>query len=82
LVESRLGSLARVEVVPDNDPTVKFILANFPVDDEEDGECHITNTDLFGLQIEEAIILRAKRPGKAGGKTLHRRARDLHAGRG
>jgi hypothetical protein len=51
--------LARVEPIPSNNPTVKFILANIPVDD---GERRIQSTDLFDLQIDEAIILRAKRP--------------------
>jgi hypothetical protein len=51
-----LQQLARVEVVDSDDPTVK-LLASTPV---EDGERRLVNTDLFGLQIEEAIILRAK----------------------
>ena len=54
-----LVEFARVEPIPSNNPTVKFILANIPVDD---GERRIQSTDLFDLQIEEAIILRAKRP--------------------
>ena len=63
-----LQHLARVEVVPSDDPTVK-LLASTPV---EDGERRLVNTDLFGLQIEEAIILRAKRlgPKKASGEAL------------
>lgn len=52
--------LARVEPIPGNNPTLKSILADFPVDD---GERRLRNADLFGLEIAEAIILRAKRPG-------------------
>ena len=54
----RLSELARVEAVPGDDPTVKSILDSLPVDDDER---RIQNTDFFGLQMEEAIILRAKR---------------------
>jgi len=54
-----LTELARIEVIHDDNPTVKFILAKLPVDD---GELRIQNTDLFGLDIEEGIIFRAKRP--------------------
>ena len=56
-----LLQLARVEPIPSNNPTVQFILDNLPVDD---GERRIQNTDLFGLEIEEAIILRAMRPNR------------------
>ena len=39
----------------------------------EDGERHIQNTELFGLQIERAIIFRAWRPEakKPASKELH-----------
>jgi hypothetical protein len=57
----RLTELARVETVPGDDPTVKSILDSLPVDDD-DTERRIQNVDFFGLQIEEAIIVRAKRP--------------------
>ena len=65
-----LFQFSRVETVPSDNRTVKFILDNFPVDD---GERRIQSTDLFGLKIEEAIILRAKRPrsNKAVRKALH-----------
>jgi hypothetical protein len=62
--------LARVEPIPTNDPSLKSILAEFPVDDGEP-ERRMRNIDLFGLEMEEAIILRAKRPGP---KKLARRA--------
>ena len=54
-----LSELARVVIIPTNDPTVKLILDNFPVDD---GERRIGSNDLFGLQMDDAIILHAKRP--------------------
>ncbi|MBZ5617875.1 MAG: hypothetical protein LAQ69_03950 [Acidobacteriia bacterium] len=54
-----LPQFARVETVLGHDPTVKFILKTFPI---EDGERRIGSNDLFGLEMEDAIILRAKRP--------------------
>ena len=54
-----LKQFARVQTVSADSPAVKFILANLPVDD---GELRVQSTDLFGLQIDEAIIFRAKRP--------------------
>jgi hypothetical protein len=56
-----LSQFSRVETVPSDNRTVKFILDSIPVDD---GERRIQSTDLFDLQIEEAIILRAKRPNQ------------------
>jgi hypothetical protein len=53
------SQFSRVEAIPSNNPKAKFILDSIPV---EDGERHIQSTDLLGLQIEEAIIFRAKRP--------------------
>lgn len=52
--------LARVAVVSPEDPTIKF-LARHPL---ENGERRIDTTgeDMFGLQIQTAIILRAKLP--------------------
>jgi hypothetical protein len=65
-----LQQLARIVVITDDNPTVKFFLKNVPVDD---GERRIQRTDLFGLQIEEGIIFRAKRPERAkpGRKVAH-----------
>ena len=64
-----LRQFARVEAVAGDDPTVRFIVRSVPV---EDGERHIQSTDLFGLQIEKAIIFRAWRPAphKPSGKVL------------
>lgn len=53
--------LARVGPIPTNDPNLKSILAEFPVDDGEP-ERRMRNVELFGLEMEEAIILRAKHP--------------------
>jgi hypothetical protein len=54
-----LLQFSRVVALTGDDPTVRFFLKNVPV---EDGERRIQSTDLFGMQIEEAIVLRAKRP--------------------
>jgi hypothetical protein len=56
-----LSQFARVETIPSDNRTVQFILDSIPVDD---GERRIHGTDLFDLQIEEAIIFRAKRPNR------------------
>jgi hypothetical protein len=76
-----LQDFSRVATVGADDPAVKFILANFPVDD---GEYRLRSTDLFGLQIEEAIIFRAKRPNQNGPapKALHPTASGSSRGRG
>jgi hypothetical protein len=65
-----LQQFSKVEAVAGNDPSVRLILRTIPV---EDGERHIQNTDLFGLQIERAIIFRAWRPDakKPASKELH-----------
>jgi len=54
-----LLQFSRVVALTGDDPTVRFFLKNVPV---EDGERRIQSTDLFGMQIEEAIIMRAKPP--------------------
>jgi hypothetical protein len=56
-----LVGLARIEPIPNNDPNLKSLLAEFPVDDGEP-ERRMRNVELFGLEMEQAIILRAKRP--------------------
>jgi hypothetical protein len=53
--------LARVETIPRKNATLKSILTDFPVDDREH-ERRLRCNELFGLEMEEAIILRAKRP--------------------
>lgn len=70
--EGALRNFSRVATVKKDDATVKFILANLPVDD---GELRVRSTDLFGLQIDEAIIFRAKKPAAdrngPSNRTLH-----------
>jgi hypothetical protein len=53
--------LARVEPIRVDDPNLKSLLAEFPVGDG-DPERRMRNIELFGLEMEQAIILRAKRP--------------------
>lgn len=56
---NQLSQLARVETLPSDDERVRHILDSVPI---EDAERRIVSTDLFELEIEEAIILRAQRP--------------------
>lgn len=76
-----LQQFSRVATVDRDNSAVKFILANLPVDD---GELRVRSTDLFGLQIEEAVIFRAKRPdpNKPVNKALHPTAAGSSRGRG
>jgi hypothetical protein len=75
-----LNQFARVQTVSEESPAVKFLLANCPVDDRE---IRLQSTDLFGLDIEEAIIFRAKRPDekKPAGKSLQPAAAGSSRGR-
>jgi hypothetical protein len=72
-----------IATVGQDHPTVKFILANFPVDD---GELRVRSADLFDLQIDEAVIFRAKksRADRNGpsNKALHPAAAGSGRGRG
>jgi hypothetical protein len=55
-----LTELATIRTVFPQDPTVKFIVKNFPVDD---GERRLESPrELFGLEMAEGIFLRAKLP--------------------
>jgi hypothetical protein len=54
-----LGQFSSIQVVPANDPRIRFILKAFPV---EDGELQIQNTDLLGKLIERGVIFRSWRP--------------------
>lgn len=56
---SSLTNFARVDTLKAAHPMVKFMLANFAVDD---GELRIPSTDSFGPHIEEGVVFRAKRP--------------------
>jgi hypothetical protein len=71
--EPSLREFARIAPVGKDHPAVKFILANLQVDD---GELRIQSTDLFGLEIDEAIIFRAKGPEK--NRTNGRPNKALH----
>lgn len=69
--EGSLHDFSRIATVGKDHPAVRFILANLPVDD---GELRVRSTDLFGLQIDEAIIFRARRPSadrNGPAKALH-----------
>jgi hypothetical protein len=69
-----LVGLARVEPIPNNNPNLKSLLTEFPVGDG-DPERRIRNVELFGLEMEQAIILRAKRPAtKKPARTVLQRA--------
>lgn len=66
--QTSLHEFARIQTVGTDHPTVKFMVDNFAV---EDGELRVQSTDLFGLQIEEAVVFRAKRT--AAGRPSNRR---------
>ncbi len=57
--EQALTQFSRIQAIPSDDPGLKAVLRAFSV---EDGEMHVQNSNLFGIQIEDAIIFRAKRP--------------------
>lgn len=58
--EPALRHFSRVQTVSAKNPALEAILGAFSVDD---GEIRVQKSNLFGLEIEDAIILRAKRPG-------------------
>jgi hypothetical protein len=55
--EQGLREFARVVTIDSMDPRLQLIFSRFDVDDRE---VRVRGTDLFGLDIEEAVILRAK----------------------
>jgi hypothetical protein len=57
--EQALRHLSRIQTVGSDSPALKAILKAFSV---EDGELHVQNSNLFGLEIADAIILRSKKP--------------------
>jgi hypothetical protein len=77
--EDALHDFSRIATVGKDHPTVKFILANLPVDD---GERRVHGTDLFGLQIDEAVIFRAKKRGAGRSRPLDRALQPAAAGPG
>ena len=58
--EESLHGFSRIATVAKDHPAVKFMLANLPVDD---GELRYRGTDLLPLEIDEAIIFRARKAG-------------------
>lgn len=56
--EESLAQLSRIATVSRRDPALKAVVSAFSVDD---GELRVQRSNLFGLEIEDAIILRAKR---------------------
>lgn len=72
--EQALRYFSRIQTVGRNNPALKTVLAAFSVDD---GEVRVQKTNLFGLEIEDAIILRAKKPG--GRKALPNTAMESTA---
>jgi hypothetical protein len=56
--ENSLKELSRVVTLKAGDPALKAVTSAFAV---EDGELRVQKSNLFGLEIEDAIILRAKR---------------------
>lgn len=57
--EQALRHFSRIQTINRESPALKAILQGFSVDD---GDVRVKNSNLFGLQIEEAVILRAKAP--------------------
>lgn len=56
--EKSLQDLARIVTLKAGDPSVKAVMSAFSV---EDGELRVQRSTLFGLEIEDGIIFRAKR---------------------
>jgi hypothetical protein len=57
--ERALRNFSRIQTVSDDNPALRAVLSAFPTDDDE---VRVQKANLFGLEIEDAIILRAKRP--------------------
>ena len=56
--QQSLPHFARIVTIDELDPRLKAIVSKYSVDD---GDIKIQGSDLFGLDIQEAIIMRAKR---------------------
>lgn len=61
--ETSLHEFGRIATVGADHPSVKLLVESLAL---EDGEQRIQSTDLFGVQIEEAVVFRAKNPGSNG----------------
>lgn len=57
--EQSLLQFARIVTIDELDPRLKAIVSKY--DSVDDGDVSIESSDLFGLHIQEAIIMRAKR---------------------
>lgn len=77
--DEALHEFSRIATVGRDNPAVKFILENLPVDD---GERRVRSTDLFGFQLDEAIIFRAKKPQVGRNGPSNRALHPPAAGRG
>lgn len=58
LGEDQLKQFSRIVILDTSDPALNAVLSAISV---EDGEVRVQQSNFFGLQIEEALILRAKR---------------------
>lgn len=78
--EHALRNFSRIQTVGSDNPALESILTAFSVDD---GEVRIQKSNLFGLEIEDAIILRAKKPqpGALPDSALHPSAGGSSGGR-
>ena len=66
-----LAKLAKFQIIPGDDPGLKSVLRRFAV---EDGELLIKNEELFGLEIERAILFRAWPPARVKKAPRRKRA--------
>jgi hypothetical protein len=55
--EQSLRQFSRIVTLNQRDPALTAVVSAFSVDD---GELRVQHSNLFGLEIEEAIIIRAK----------------------
>jgi hypothetical protein len=55
-----LRQFARIVTLNPRDPPLKAVVSAYAVDD---GEVRVQHSKLFGLDIEDAIIMRAKKAG-------------------
>jgi len=55
--EESMKQLSRIVPLKQNDPALRAVVSAFSVDD---GEVRVKRSRLFGLEIEDAIIMRAK----------------------
>ncbi len=56
--QQSLRQLSRVVILNERDPSLKKVVSAYSVDD---GELRVQHSKLFGLDIEDAIIMRAKK---------------------